>query len=308
MARKPTPKPDPPPRDWSEALDRFDGFLEEHERSDHTRANYREDLEDFAGWYASKYQESPMLALLQPAELREWKSHLIDECKYQPATTNRKLAAMSSMLRWAERIGHAPEIRAPRQVRKVQPPPRWLDVREQRALLRAAERHAGRREAQLCKLLMHTGLRVEEATELTWESVEIRERSGKVTVVGKGRKQRSIPLNAEARAALEELTRCNGQVGRPSGPVLNGQRGPLTPRGVQSILAKLRRHCGLPELSPHVLRHTFGHNLAVAGTPIQVIADLMGHESLETTRRYVQPGQDDLAAAVERLAGGGDVE
>jgi integrase/recombinase XerD len=45
-------------------------------------------------------------------------------------------------------------------------------------------------------------------------------------------------------------------------------------------------------------------NRADAGTPIQVIADLMGHESLETTRRYIQPGQEDLAAAVERIAGG----
>ncbi len=306
MPRKPSPAKPQPPRDWSGALDLFDRHLEDNERSDHTRANYRDDLDDFAGWYEWKYQEKPILAILQPAELRDWKSHMLEDRKYQPATANRKLAALSSFLRWAESEGHRAEIRTPRQVRKVQPPPRWLDLKEQRALLRAAERHAGRREAQLCKLLMHTGLRVEEACDLTWEAVEIRERSGKVTVIGKGRKQRSIPLNAEARAALEELAGCNGSVGRASGPILKGQRGPLTPRGVQSILAKLRRHCDLPELSPHVLRHTFGHNLAVAGTPIQVIADLMGHESLETTRRYVQPGQDDLAAAVERLAGGGD--
>jgi integrase/recombinase XerC len=59
-------------------------------------------------------------------------------------------------------------------------------------------------------------------------------------------------------------------------------------------------------VSPHVLRHTIGPNQAVKGVPIQVIADLMGHESLETTRRYVQPGADDLAAAVDQLAGGRD--
>jgi site-specific recombinase XerD len=308
MPRRSTPpKPSPAPADWTEALARFDAWLVEHERSDHTREDYREDLLAFASWYESKYQEKPMFALLQPAELREWKTHMIEDRKYQPATANRKLAALSSFLRWAEREGHAPEVRTPRQVRRVQPPPRWLDVREQRALLRAAGRHGGSREAAMIRLLMHTGLRVEEACDLTWESIEIRERSGKVTVVGKGRKQRSIPLNSEARAALDELRQClrRGLESR-TGPVLHGQRGPLTPRGVQSILAKLRKHCGLPELSPHALRHTFGHNLAVAGTPIQVIADLMGHESLETTRRYVQPGQDDLAAAVERLAGGED--
>jgi hypothetical protein len=52
--------------------------------------------------------------------------------------------------------------------------------------------------------------------------------------------------------------------------------------------------------------HSSGHDLTLSRTPIQVIADLMGHESLETTRRYVQPGHEDLAAAVEKLAGGDD--
>ena len=80
--------------------------------------------------------------------------------------------------------------------------------------------------------------------------------------------------------------------------------GPLTIRGVQASLAKFGTYAKLEECTPHVLRHTFGKNLADAGTPIQVIADLMGHESLETTRRYVQPGHDDLAAAVERIGGG----
>jgi site-specific recombinase XerD len=53
-----------------------------------------------------------------------------------------------------------------------------------------------------------------------------------------------------------------------------------------------------------VLRHTWCKNLADAGVRLEVIAALAGHESLETTRRYVEPGQDDLAAAVERIAGG----
>jgi integrase/recombinase XerC len=116
---------------------------------------------------------------------------------------------------------------------------------------------------------------------------------------GKGRKQRTVPLNAEARAALLAL-KVAGPKRAPE--VLHGQRGALTARGVQAILKRYQAAAKVEDLSPHVLRHTFGKNLADAGTPIQVIADLMGHESLETTRRYVQPGHEDLAAAVERLA------
>jgi integrase/recombinase XerC len=304
---KSRPQPDTP-KTWAEALARFDRHLADLERSQHTHANYREDLTAFAEWYEHTFQEEPQLALLAPQELREWKAHLREERKLEPATVNRKLAALRSLLKWAEANGHAPEIRAPKSIRKVQPPPRWLDLKQQRLLLRAAERHGGWREEPLVKLLLHTGLRVDEAAALTWEDIEIRPRSGQLTVRrGKGRKQRVVPLNAEAREALERLRTAypRQQHARP-GAVLYGQRGPLTARGIESILQKVAHHARLPEVSPHVLRHTFGHNLASKGVPIQVIADLMGHESLETTRRYVQPGADDLAAAVDQLAGGRD--
>ena len=86
--------------------------------------------------------------------------------------------------------------------------------------------------------------------------------------------------------------------------MLQGQRGPLTERGIQATLAKYAGDARIEDLSPHVLRHTWCKNLADAGVRLEVIAALAGHESLETTRRYVEPGQDDLAAAVERIAGG----
>jgi integrase/recombinase XerC len=289
---------------WAAAVDRFVLDLAERERSEHTRANYREDLEAFAGWYESKYHDPPTLALLAPSELREWRAHLRDERKMEPATVNRKLAALRSLLRWAESEGIAPEIAVPRSLRQVKPPPRWLDRKQQRALVRAVEKSGRARDVGLVKLLLHTGLRVEEAVDLKWTDVKVRERSGTLTVrKGKGRKQRDVPLNAEARAALVELKSAGP---RKAPEVLHGQRGPLSIRGVQAILSQYGGPAKIEDLSPHVLRHTFGKNLADAGTAIQVIADLMGHESLETTRRYVQPGHEDLAAAVEKLAGGDD--
>jgi integrase/recombinase XerC len=295
---------------WAAAVDRFVLDLAERERSDHTRANYKEDLVAFAGWYEAKYHDPPTLALLAPSELREWRAHLREERRLEPATVNRKLAALQSLLRWAESEGIAPEIAVPKSLRQVKPPPRWLDRKQQRALVRAVEK-SGRaqessraRDVGLVKLLLHTGLRVEEAVDLRWADVKVRERSGSLVVrKGKGRKQRTVPLNSEARAALIEL-KSAGPKGAPE--VLHGQRGALTVRGVQAILKLYEAPAKIEELSPHVLRHTFGKNLADSGTPIQTIADLMGHESLETTRRYVQPGHEDLAAAVEKLAGGDD--
>jgi site-specific recombinase XerD len=146
-------------------------------------------------------------------------------------------------------------------------------------------------------------LRVAELAALRWTDLEIRDRSGKLTVRrGKGRKQRTIPLNVEARNALIELRELRGKGKAPA--VLQGQRGPLTERGIQATLARYAGDAKLEDLSPHVLRHIWCKNLADAGVRLEVIAALAGHESLETTRRYVEPGQDDLAAAVERIAGG----
>ena len=69
-------------------------------------------------------------------------------------------------------------------------------------------------------------------------------------------------------------------------------------------LAKYAGNPKIEDISPHLLRHTWCKYLADSGARLEVIAALAGHESLETTRRYVEPGQDDLAAAVDRLAGG----
>jgi site-specific recombinase XerD len=305
MPRKTTPAARPPAT-WTRALSRFADHLLDQEKADHTRNNYREDLMAFTAWYQTTFQERPDLRALAPSELREWKVHLRDDLKFEPATVNRKLAALRSFLAWAAAEGLAAELALPRSIKQVQPPPRWLDRKQQRALSRAVERRGYPRDVALVALLLHTGLRVAELAALRWADLEIRDRSGTLTVrKGKGRKQRTVPLNVEARNALAALRAMRDRWGMPkTAGVLQGQRGPLTERGIQARLAKYAADARIEGLSPHVLRHTWCKNLADAGARLEVIAALAGHESLETTRRYVEPGQDDLAAAVERLAGG----
>jgi site-specific recombinase XerD len=306
MPRKTTPAAQRPAT-WTRALTRFADHLVDQEKSDHTQKNYREDLLAFTNWYQQTYQERPDLGALAPSELREWKTHLRDAQKLEPATVNRKLAALRSFLAWAAAEGLAAELVTPKSIKQVKPPPRWLDRKQQRALVRAVERNGLARDIALVALLLHTGLRVAELADLRWTDLEIRDRSGKLTVRrGKGRKQRTIPLNVEARNALSELREIRDRWSKfkKNPAVLQGQRGPLTERGIQATLAKYAADARIEDLSPHVLRHTWCKNLADAGVRLEVIAALAGHESLETTRRYVEPGQEDLAAAVERLAGG----
>jgi integrase/recombinase XerC len=85
-------------------------------------------------------------------------------------------------------------------------------------------------------------------------------------------------------------------------PVFLGQRGRLTPRGFQLLLAHYVKAAKLQEVTPHSLRHSFCKNLANAGVSLEKIAALAGHESLETTRRYCEPSLGELEEAVELVS------
>ena len=93
---------------------------------------------------------------------------------------------------------------------------------------------------------------------------------------------------------------------RVFGRLFQGRHGALTANGLWRILTGYGAAAKLDDFSPHVLRHTFCRRLAEAGVRLEEIAALAGHESIETTRRYVEPGEDDLRKAVEMLAGGED--
>ena len=289
-------------------MNEFHAWLAAEDKSQHTRNNYREDIKIFTEWYQSKYSEDPVLALIQPVEIREFRTHLSEARHMEPSTVNRKLAALSSLMRWAELVGKAPEIRMPKAIAETNKPPRWLEKKEERAIIRAVKRLGCTRDDAIVTFLLNTGLRIAEAADLQWRDITVTERAGQVVVrKGKGRKQRTVPLNSEARAAVKQLREIAGTPNpKPESSPWRGQQGPLTVRGMQQALEKVGKLAGIPGLSPHILRHTFGKRMAEAGCRLEVIADLMGHEDLETTRRYVQPGQLDLTEAVESIAGGKD--
>lgn len=125
----------------------------------------------------------------------------------------------------------------------------------------------------------------------------ITKREGKLVVrKGKGRKRREIPLNTDARKAL--LAFGYTKEAGSSSAIFNGQRGELSPRGVQGMLEKYVKAAGLDDVTPHSLRHTFCKTLLDAGASLPEVAALAGHESLETTRRYCEPSIKDLERTV----------
>jgi site-specific recombinase XerD len=288
--------------DWSQAIDEFNAHQDEQERSVNTVINYRGDLLAFAAWHEAQYNEIPKLDELGGAALREWKRHLVDQVKLKPRSVNRKLSALQKFLGWADGCGYARPIQTPKRVSVLTPPPRWMTRREELALLRAVDRGGNVRDIAIVAVFLNVGLRVSELASLRGDQLEVSKRKGTVHVIGKGRKHRDIPLNASVRKALIDL-RALDMIGTDK-PIFTGQRGPMSARGIQGIVETYAAAAGLPDLSCHVLRHTFCRRLAEAGTRLEVIAALAGHESIETTRQYVEPGRDDLTAAVEAIGGG----
>jgi site-specific recombinase XerD len=281
----------------------FAHHLARAERSPLTIKNYRCDLTAFASWFRETNGDELTPARITPTDLRAYKRFLVDHRGLKPASVNRQLATLKSFLTWAAGAGllpAGPPPVLPKAVLQERRGPRWLDRREQYALRRAVERGGQVRDLAIVTLLLNTGLRLQELCALTWHDVQVTARKGLVTVTrGKGGKSRQLPLNAEARRTLMVLG-YEAHAGS-SAPVFMGQRGRLTPSGVQRLLRTYAHAAHLEALSPHRLRHTFCKSLVDAGVGLEKVAALAGHESLETTRHYCTPSLRDLEHAVELI-------
>ena len=148
-------------------------------------------------------------------------------------------------------------------------------------------------------LMLHAGLRVEEATLCDVGDITLNERSGSVLIrSGKGDKERSVPLNLVARNALR--TWLDLRPASVSTALFTGKETTrLTTRSLQRIVEELGRQIGVPELTPHWLRYTLAKRLEANGTAIEAIRDLLGHNSIETTRRYLRSSAEELQSAVD---------
>jgi site-specific recombinase XerD len=193
--------------------------------------------------------------------------------------------------------------------------PKWLDKKQRSNLIQAmrddlqiARLRYPRlwvlrlRDAVVVTVLLNTGLRVSELCNLKTSDLLLTERKAILTVrAGKGTKQRVLPLNKDARQMLEQWLAIRPQI--KDDALFVGQRGErMQVRSVQCAVSRLAELAGLPDVTPHVCRHTFAKSLLDSGVTLEKVATLLGHESLDTTRLYVTPGEKDLEQAVGLLA------
>lgn len=286
-------------------LKRFEDYLVGEGRSQHTIIAYRRDLALFGRWFTVSNGKPLSPETITPIDVRQYRSYLLTVQERKPATVNRRLASLSAFCAWARNTGliTANPVEGIAQVKETRPAPKWLEKNQQYALLRAVQEKGRARDVALVTLMLHTGLRVSEVAALKVGDLELSDRKGSVIVRGgKGGKYRTVPLNADVRGSLDLYFKRLGAV--TSGDYLfTGQRGDrLAAPGIYYLIQSYAYDAHLDKVTPHTLRHTFGKNLVDAGISIDRVAQLLGHESIDTTRIYTTPSEQDLQRDVEKIA------
>ncbi len=163
------------------------------------------------------------------------------------------------------------------------------------------EAHLSPRDRALAGVLFYAGARISEAVGLDVDDVRLSARKGVPRILGKGEKVREVPIPPAAALWLEERPSWPGSEATPA-LFLNQRGSRLSARGASDVVAALADAASPEdETTAHVLRHTFGTTLVRGGADLVLVAELMGHARLETTRAYTRPTAEDRAKALDLL-------
>jgi integrase/recombinase XerC len=275
--------------------DPIPAFLEylEAERgaSPHTVRSYRSDLVEFSE-FLRRQGSSPASA--DARQVRAWMVWL-HQRRLAKSSMARKLATVRSCFRFLARRGviernPTRQIHGPRPARRL---PSFLPKDESKDLLDRAPppSEAARRDQALLELLYATGIRVAECCGLDCGDVD--RSQGTVRVLGKGDKERVVPVGEAALAALDRYLALRDVT---RGPLFTNRRGGrLTPRSVHRIVGQRARSSGIDRrVTPHTLRHTFATHMLGEGADLRLIQELLGHRRLSTTQRYTHVSPEQL--------------
>ncbi len=265
--------------------------------SAHTLDAYRRDLTALNAWSAEQGVDD--VATLHTEQLRAF---IAAEHRrgMSPKSLQRRLSACRSFYQWLlrhARIAASPAagIRAPKAPRKL---PQVLDVDEAVQLVELpTDVPLGVRDRAILELFYSSGLRLSELCALRWCDLDLAD--GLVTVLGKGSKQRSVPVGSHARKALEAWRMDSQQQAGAAAdrPVFPGRGGmPITPRAVQIRLRGLAQRQGLfKRVHPHLLRHSFASHVLESSGDLRGVQELLGHADIATTQIYTHLDYQHLA-------------
>ena len=284
-----------------------------HERnaSAHTLRNYLSDLAQLQAFLLARelcldFTGAVAVEKIDIHAVRAFLASLMQQRK--KSSISRKVAALKGFFRFllaAKRIDKDPLllIHSPKQEK---PLPAFLSVDDVFQLLGGVKLKTGLdvRDLAVLEVFYSTGIRVSELVGLNWADIDVQ--LGIVRVVGKGSKERIVPIGQVALDALEPYAQeqrkrwnlvCKGE----TAVFLNNRGERITTRSVARIVEKHLKQAGIQiKMGPHGLRHSFATHLLNSGADLRVIQELLGHESLSTTQRYTHLNLDQLTAVYDK--------
>lgn len=284
-------------------LAEYAGHLEHSPLSGHSPRTYLGAVRAYLTWLQEAHVDGDSLndAVAKDWAVRDYRSYLVTVAKRATATVNKHLAALQDLYTWRG-------LGQPQGVKRHQVPrhaPRALEPRAKLRYLRAVEAWSAARDRAIALLPLYAGTRIAEIGALDVADVRLSARKGKLHLVGKGEKSRTVPVHPKLREALAAwLAERPSHRGAESAALFTSVRGTrMTTDAIADVIDAITRAAGLDDhVTSHVLRHTFGTELTRSGVDIVTVAELMGHASLETTRLYTRPSAADMQKAVDLLS------
>jgi len=273
-------------------LQGFELYLMRKERSVNTIACYLRDVRAFLQWYDSDWGSIHTMTLITYKRFLNQKERSI-------ITANRKLAGVNAFCYYLYDAQALPEVYTVKLTRnRDKPEYKGVPVDDLRRLREYIHETDNPMHICIIELLLGTGLRVSELAGLTLKDIELEE-NPRIRVLGKGCINRTLPLNAAARAAVEQYLEVRGE--NATQCLLLGQRGPLGRGAIGIILGNYGDKLGI-KVTPHMLRHSLAYQLIKGGVAMTTIQQILGHESILTTNLYTQTTAQDKADALASLA------
>ncbi len=282
-------------------------LVAEKSASENTVAGYLNDLHQFSLFlketgHACNSKGAVDIKQIDRLAVRSYMVHLHGQ-GFTGTTMSRKLSSLSSFFKFLCREGHlqnnvVKSIPAPKKENYL---PSFLSVDDIFRLMELPESNTwiGSRDCAILEMFYSTGMRISELVTLQMDFINLE--SQKVRVLGKGKKERWLPLGKKAIAALsiylsrrETLIRKMKPDPLPSAVFLNTRGNGLTSRGVRKIVGKYLDQLVSGRHSPHSIRHSFATHLLEGGADLRTIQEMLGHASLSTTQKYTHLTVDRL--------------
>ena len=265
---------------------------------------YQRDINGFAHFVLHQYDVAP--TKVEQYMVERYMAHLYDLNKKRTSQA-RQLSGIKSFFNFLlinDKIDNAPTefVEAPKSVRHL---PEILSVEEVEQIIESipCDTMKGKRDRAMIELLYSCGLRVSELTALRLSDLFFGE--GYIRVMGKGSKQRLVPIGnvARERIMLYIDERCEHNIKEQDTLFLNNRSAALTRNMVFTIIRNAVERAGIEKsISPHTFRHSFATHLLAGGASIRQVQEMLGHESIVTTEIYTHLDSTRLRETVEKLS------